>query len=232
MIFARLNKGRFAMKRAAFALAVMMAGIGTAQSADLAAPMYKAPPMAAPVFSWTGCYIGISGGAVGATSSFSTWGAGGLVGGQLGCNYQMQHFVVGVEGEGAWLDLNAETQTAFGGGAPTITNTKSKWDADVAARFGLAFDNFLVYTKVGAIWINDSYSTTAPFAVPVTGSATLPGALLGVGSEYAITNQWIARAELNLAFMNSQPVTFTGGTLASENQIAVIGKLGISYKFF
>jgi outer membrane immunogenic protein len=33
-----------------------------ALAADMAAPVYKAPPPPAPIFSWTGFYIGLNGG--------------------------------------------------------------------------------------------------------------------------------------------------------------------------
>ena len=43
------------MKKLLFASAALAAFIGTsAFAADMAAPVYKAPPPAAPVWSWTG----------------------------------------------------------------------------------------------------------------------------------------------------------------------------------
>src|ERR1700733_5792101 len=43
------------------ALAVLVVG-APAFAADMAAPVYKAPPPVAPMFSWTGFYVGLNGG--------------------------------------------------------------------------------------------------------------------------------------------------------------------------
>src|SRR5436190_1639510 len=86
---------------------------GTVKPSDLAArPLYKAPPPPpAPVFSWTGCYVGgnLGGGSTHKHFEFAADGQlfdegtldqGGFVGGgQLGCDYQFgSNFVVGVQG--------------------------------------------------------------------------------------------------------------------------------------
>src|ERR1700750_1753133 len=91
-----------------------------AAAADLAArPYVKAPPpMIAPVYDWTGFYIGANGGWA---ESRNCWGflpvggvflsqgcndrSGGVVGGQLGYRWQMGQVVFGVEGQGDWADL-------------------------------------------------------------------------------------------------------------------------------
>ena len=53
------------MKKLLIAGAALAALIGTpALAADMAAPVYKAPPPVAPAWSWTGFYIGLNGGGV------------------------------------------------------------------------------------------------------------------------------------------------------------------------
>src|SRR4051812_49846387 len=79
-----------------------------------------AAPLVAPAFNWTGCYIGIHGGGGATRSDFTdsfvvrkgdsgstSWGNGGLAGGQIGCNYQTGVLVFGVEGEGYWSGMKA-----------------------------------------------------------------------------------------------------------------------------
>ena len=85
---------------------------GAATAADLRLPVKAAPVAAAPLFSWTGCYVGAHvGGATIHTftatnfegsASTSDNGSGAVAGGQVGCNYQQGNWVFGVEGEGAW----------------------------------------------------------------------------------------------------------------------------------
>jgi outer membrane immunogenic protein len=79
---------------------------------------YGAPPAHPPPYNWTGFYVGVNGGYgfVGGTSTASISGgllngatgtgsgnlSGALAGGQLGANYQINSFVIGVEGDFDW----------------------------------------------------------------------------------------------------------------------------------
>ena len=81
---------------------------------------YKAPPPAA---LWTGFYAGLHGGASWGSKSFDyndfTPGApfvwessipvnGGLAGGQLGYNLQFGSWLIGVEADASWADINGK----------------------------------------------------------------------------------------------------------------------------
>src|SRR5215831_12040942 len=98
--------------------------IGSAASAaDLRMPL-KAPPPPAPVFSWSGCYVGAHWGwgwgkkkGQGFTTTyhgFTSWGSfnntvsGPVFGGQIGCNYQWpgSNFVAAAM---EWTTLRAST---------------------------------------------------------------------------------------------------------------------------
>src|SRR5260370_24693050 len=94
-------------------------GIGAASAADLAvkAMPYAAP---APVFSWTGCYVGAhagagvlldqgfrTGGGVTLDIAADRHGVGGLAGGQIGCNYQTGMLVLCIEGGGFCSGMKA-----------------------------------------------------------------------------------------------------------------------------
>ena len=45
---------------------------GPAVAADLAKPVYKAPPMVVPAFTWTGCYMGADVGGARSSQSAAT----------------------------------------------------------------------------------------------------------------------------------------------------------------
>jgi len=119
--------------------------VGSARAADM--PMKAAA--AAPVFNWTGCYVGINGGGaaagsnltnvvdpgganphlvdpadratVNATGTGSANDLGFIGGGQAGCNYQTGAFVVGVEGE--WDYFGSKSTFTNPNGVLTTTDT-------------------------------------------------------------------------------------------------------------
>lgn len=123
------------MKRYLLASTALIALTASASAADLAArPYTKAPPMVAPVFSWTGGYFGFNAGYAfdGDTRYSNTVGdlpnnnaalAAGLRpvgtklrtdgftgGGQIGYNYQFgvgSGLVLGVEADAAYTDLRS-----------------------------------------------------------------------------------------------------------------------------
>ncbi len=46
------------MRKVLLGTAALIALVTPAISADMRAPLYKAPPSTVPVWSWTGCYVG------------------------------------------------------------------------------------------------------------------------------------------------------------------------------
>jgi outer membrane immunogenic protein len=208
------------------AIATLLAA-GSAMAADMSVPFKAAPMAAVPVYNWTGCYIGIhGGGAAIRENQTSTWSDGGLFGGQLGCNYQIDHLVIGIEGEGAWSGVSSSQ----GGNGGPATTFKNAWDADVAMRFGLAYDRFFVYEKIGASWSDHQFNLGG-----TTGRVTVPGLLWGFGLEYGLTPQWTAKIETDFIFNAATDATMTtvGATTftTSVNSTAVLAKVGLNYRF-
>src|SRR5216117_1714920 len=118
-------------------IALGMAGPATA--ADLAArPYTKAPPapVIAPIYDWTGFYIGANGGwgqshncvdfitVAGTVASGCRDRSGGVVGGQIGYRWQTNQFVFGLEAQGDWADLSNTRVSLFN---PTLS-TRVKTD--------------------------------------------------------------------------------------------------------
>lgn len=244
-----------------FLLGVVMAALtaGSAAAADLAV---KAAPVIAraPAFSWTGCYIGAHAGAgVLLDQGFQDQGSiqtltentladrhgiGGLAGGQIGCNYQTGMLVLGIEGEGFWSGMKV-TRDAFNG--TTLFNTisiRNKWDYDVAARIGVAFDRALVYGKAGWVaagfdWNSQNVNFCGVNCTVITGSATLDGLLIGVGLEYAFTNNWTAKFEYDYLGFGAKNVNFVTvipnvTTFTQTQNVSAdkhIFKVGVNYLF-
>lgn len=227
----------------------------TVSSAMAADPDFAAKgPYGEPVYSWTGCYAGIHAGGGLHTSSFvddvAVAGVGAVAGGQVGCNYQYNQIVVGLEGEAFWSGLNtqrAETDpTVFSDTA----QSDNRYDGTVALRLGYAFDRLLAYGKVGAAFGNFAWSEadstfTAPTAFyNATAAQTIAGFLFGFGFEYALADRWSAKIEYNYIDYGDPVITFAQtcvgagcGTFPSsfsstEKEIKQIVKVGLNYRFY
>lgn len=223
----------------------VIAGASAASAADFVA---KAPYAAAPpAFSWTGCYVGVhAGGGMLREEGWNftgTNGMGALAGGQLGCSYQYGMLVLGLEGEGFWSGMRS-AQDAYDGSLLVGNGTvKNKWDYDVAARVGVAFDRALVYGKAGWVaggfeWNDASFDGTRSDQA----KASLQGLLVGLGLEYAFTNSWTTKFEYDyLGFETKNidvgvfcafctPVNFVEKVrLGADKHIF---KVGVNYKFY
>jgi len=229
-----------------------MLGMGVASAADL--PMKALPyTPAPPPFSWTGFYIGGHAGAgVMLDQGFNAGaglldkhGIGALAGGQIGYNYQIGMLVLGIEGEGFWSGMRVTSdQFAFSnpGTLSTINTIKNKWDYDIAGRFGIAIDHALIYGKAGWVAGNFGWNSTELLFLPLpitNGSATLNGLLIGLGLEYAFTNNWTAKFEYDYLGFGAKDVLFTTTcatctpftTTQSVSADKHIFKLGFNYLF-
>jgi outer membrane immunogenic protein len=237
--------GEHSMKRLLFAAALSFAA-GQAFAADLPMPGPPAPPPAyfpiAPVYNWSGFYIGVNGGGAfgnsnwtdpidGPTGNFTV--SGFLVGGTVGANYQLGAFVFGVEGDGDWAGINGTTFNASCAGFGC--ETKSNWLATVRGRAGYAWDRVLFYGTGGGAFANVQASAGAlPFY-----SSAQAGWTAGAGVEYAFAPNLTAKVEyLFVDLANAScPVGNCGGglpiapvaTTVSLNQNIIRG--GVNFKF-
>jgi opacity protein-like surface antigen len=103
--------------------------------------------------------------------------------------------------------------------------TRNKWDADLALRFGWAFDRLFVYSKAGVAWggfnFSQNFSSSQTCTNPAlcvfisstivsSASRTLTGMVLGFGTELAVADHWIARLEGDYINYGRTDVSFTG----------------------
>jgi outer membrane immunogenic protein len=227
------------MKRkiiAGFALSIL--SVVPALSADMrAAPVYTKAPMMAPVFSWTGCYIGGNGGGLWAKKDWSSGASssatisGGLAGGQIGCNYQVSTWVFGIQGDYDWTNTNGSATDGVFLATTDQTNIKSL--ASVTGRAGYAWDRFLGYVKGGGAWEKDNY-TISSGAFVSTGGETRTGWTIGVGGEYAFTNWLTGFAEYDYYDFGTTTNSLTGtfGTVAASiKETQSVAKAGLNFKF-
>ena len=83
------------MKRSILAGCGLLAMMAAASAADLPRGTYNAPAAYAPVYNWSGLYIGAHAG-YGWAGSGDLNGRGGFVGAQIGYNYQLTpSFLIG-----------------------------------------------------------------------------------------------------------------------------------------
>jgi len=147
--------------------------------------MRAAAPAVVPVgvSNWTGFYIGAHGGGgwntwsgMDPTEAGAGWssvnGSGGVAGGQIGGNYQINNFVVGLEGTYAWSNIGLTNNGPFGGGGGFTLTLTNDYIATVAGRLGVAFNNVLFYGKGGAAFTRDKYDANNGLAGALAGSAS------------------------------------------------------------
>jgi outer membrane immunogenic protein len=192
------------------------------QAAAAADLPVKAPPAAA--YNWTGCYVGVNGGAGASGSDFKSTVSPGthfapdgsaeivagsgtgsandsnyMLGGQAGCNWQVRTFVFGLEGDLDYFHSHPgfanNTNTLTDGSSFDLSQTlKTDYLATIRPRVGIAADRSLAYITGGAAFTNVNYSQTY-FDVP---SGGIPASITSPGTGSASASKelvgWVAGA--------------------------------------
>jgi outer membrane immunogenic protein len=256
---------------------LLLASVGaialTGSAALAAEPPPPPPPPPPPLFTWTGAYVGVQiGGAWGAgnlresgfdpfTRTFfnSTVGGtpSGVIGGaHVGYLYQINQWVLGIEGSVDGTSLSKTTVAVFpnvfgGGGLAVKSSTSFDVQGSIRGKIGFAWDRLLIYGTGGVAFggFNTNFSLISgggvtpggivvpPFFANNSFSNTRVGWTAGGGLQYAVTNNWWVFAEYrfsdfgtlrNGAFPNlPSGVFFNGNRRVQDNQV----QGGISYKF-
>ncbi len=215
------------------AVTALVLGPTAVLAADL--PM-KAGPAPAPIYDWTGFYIGVSGGgSIGAsdhvdratgvsdTSGYNI--KGGMAGGTLGYNWQIGSFVVGFEGDASWVsevgsnpDLgpvglafaaaNPVGPVLMGVVQPAFSSfTRETWMASARGRFGYAVNNLLFYTTAGYAGAGvEAGIYNTAHNVLASSSSTRSGWTAGGGIEWGFAPNWSTKFEL--LYMQFNTVAF------------------------
>ncbi len=226
-------------------------GIASAASAadmGAAAPIYSKAPAPAPVWSWSGSYIGgFVGGASGASDFTNTnpfavtppasykLGSTFIGGYTSGYNWQLSpSWLLGYEGETGYIHV--KTQGVFPTAAPAFGETQVGNFYNVwAARLGYVTGSSLIYAKGGAVLTRfDTGVFTGGAAGGFTNHNYALGYAVGGGWEYALDTKWSIKAEyLYLGF--DKDFTYSGLTpvVASTTHFSGLhtGKVGLNYKW-
>jgi outer membrane immunogenic protein len=212
-------------------------------AADL--PVKAPPPPPAPVYSWTGCYLGINGGwaqaetrvSFAGVDDFSRSADGGAFGGQIGCDYQFasSNWVIGIQAlfDGTNIDADRLSvrfpNTAF--------HAEVEWFGTISARLGYAITpQFLLYGKVG--W--GTYETSLTAVNTLTGleiasvSRRQSGLDAGAGAEWMFTQNWSLWVEWDHIFAEDKTVFFPnlgGGSTANVRRDFDKVLVGLNWRF-
>ena len=120
--------------------------VNGAVAADMPLKARPKIPVVAPLYSWTGFYVGANFGGAWSNSSFTnantgldwTPGSTGFIGGlQGGYNYQIGNLVLGVEADIDWASFDRSTQFAIPPAGVVRASADTNWISTVAARVGL-----------------------------------------------------------------------------------------------
>ena len=255
--------------------ACVVATTCTARAADL--PVQPAPAVAPEVAapSWTGLYLGINGGwgwtnsnngnptlslndTVGGAlfapisiASSNRNAQSAVFGGQVGYNWQVQSWVLGVEGDIDGAKIVSSQQIVFPatallgfGGTGSLTE-KQDWLASIRGRVGYTAGAGMIYFTAGGAWTNVQLGGDATIAGagggasgPFSVNTTRSGYVIGGGYEYMIDAHWMARAEyLYYGFTGAVSATNLStavpavATANAGNFNTSVARIGINYKF-
>src|SRR5207245_1112150 len=106
--------------------------------------------------------------------------SGGVIGGTVGYNWQINQFVIGAEGDIDWSGIRGSTSVF----CPTGCETRNAWLATVRGRLGYAFGRFLPYLTAG-LAVGDIRASRPGFP---GGSITSAGWAAGAGIEVGIVS--------------------------------------------
>ena len=235
------------------ALMGLLSGLVIASAASAADMPLKAKPLAAPVYNWTGCYIGgnagggwtrvdtsrVSQDTIGA--AFANYGreddSGFIGGGQAGCDFQTTNVVFGVQGTFDFGSIKGSHALTDLRNFSETNNLKAVYTA--TGRIGYLWTpSFLGYVKTGMAWMQDRNQVFQPGgSLLESAKYTLPGMTAGIGVEWMFAPNWSVFAEYNYLWIeDTSGQHFTAapglsGEVLNVKQTAQTVLVGVNYKF-
>jgi outer membrane immunogenic protein len=220
--------------------------LSPALAADLTTSYGKAPALAAPVYDWTGFYIGgFGGGGYGnhnldnatGPAGFANYTAnyssqGELAGGEAGYNVQSGRYVFGVEGDLFWSNIKGDDTFALG----SNDATSLRWGGTVRARSGFTIDRWLMFFTGGWAYGDLVHTNTDPVNGVDQFANHRNGLTGGGGIAYALTDNIIGKLEYRYydfgAYSRAgSPLTPNGQLPYTVNSTYSVITLGLDFKF-
>ncbi len=222
----------------------LIAMSSTAMAADLPAkaPAYVAP---APVYNWTGFYIGghIGGAFTGSNTVDTNIGtlvrdnnnSAFLGGGQVGADYQFSsNWLIGVEGQ---ISGTSNNERHFSDPVGISGRDRSNWLASVTGRLGYTWGPGLLYFKGGVAFRDNSDLSVVglPGGTTIALDRNDTGYTVGGGLEYMFAPAWSAKIEYQYYNFDRTSIAFNGGPLGGDfisfrDDLHTV-KAGINYHF-
>jgi outer membrane immunogenic protein len=215
-----------------------------------------APPAAGAGLTWNGCYAGWWGGyGWGGNSNIAIAAPapagiplgsgiagpihvdGGLVGGDVGCQYQFGAWVIGAEGDiGAAAKHGRHSLLAPIGNPLFNASIEEDWLATARARIGYAWGNSLLYVTGGGAWARPRLVISG-LGTSTSDTQSFSGWSAGGGWAYALTNNWSVKVEYIYVDLGTK--TFFGGPVFNPGVGAALAmplreqtvRFGVNYKF-
>ena len=203
----------------ALAAAIVFSGVSSALAADLPPPP---PPIEIrdSVFDWSGIYVGGFAGfgfidnrylpTPGSDPVLS--GDGYMIGAYAGYNYQIDNFVMGLEGD-----------VSFGSIDPVNLIDQVEQDVDffssIRARLGYAHGRTMAYVTGGVAWADSEIYLPA---FDEADSKTHFGYVVGGGLEHAWTDNFVGRIEYLFADLGNETYDYPGAAIAVGAATATI----------
>lgn len=222
---------------------MLLAGlaVSTAHAAD-AVIDYQPAPVVYDSFNWTGFYVG---GQVGYAFAGGTdliypededynydLDPRGFLGGvHAGYNHQLANGVVlGVEGDLNWarIDDSGASDDDY------TSDYRIDWTGSVRGRVGYAIDRLMPYLTAGVAFGGFRFTEFDDGVFDSSGRDNFVGWTVGVGAEYALTNNWSIRTEYRYTDFGSTDFqsNYDGGSFdyIADSKTHDI-RIGASYKF-
>lgn len=246
------------MSKLLLRVSIAAAALASVSSAAFSADIDVMPPpppveeLRPATYDWTGPYVGVWGGGVFTEGHYDKtpdcapgnpacgpvdpeMSGTGFAGGVLaGWNYDMDGFVIGVEGDYGWGGQVAQNRDP-------AEMTEMSYDAIATARVraGFAFDDTLIYATGGAAFVNANFSgEVGPIGNSINDSDDkwLTGWTVGGGIEHAFTDSLHARLEYlfidlpDADFRLEDPNGF-GGSITQHTDNVHMVRAAVTYNF-